>query len=257
MIGSPIFKPTHLAGFDHQHPIFRFLPTRADPPANIPSMHFFPTGAHASDVHVLARYNSGEPFMLESVADHGRVIFITAAIDRRALAGNGAIQPLMQSILRYLGTASAVDRNIWPGQAIVVYTNQPVEDRSASVQFISDGTREPAYVSHLADHTEIRFNKTARPGIYRLRYRTAGKEVLLNYVAANGHADSDLTPMTNDQWKAISGRISFDRVDLSQTTIAQTVDIERGGREIWIELLGGVLLLMTMEMVLSRWWSMG
>jgi Aerotolerance regulator N-terminal/von Willebrand factor type A domain len=254
-IGSPILKPVHLAGFDHQHPIFRFLPDRADPPTNIPSMRFFPAGAHPSDVHVLARYNSGEPFLLESTGDRGRVILMTAAIDRRALAANGAIQPLMQSILRHLGTAAAADRNIWPGQAIVAYTNQPVEDRSANVQFVSDGTREPAFITHLNDHTEIRFNKTARPGIYRLRYRSAGKEVLLNYVAATGHADSDLTPMTDDQWKAISKRISFDRVDLSQTTIAQALDIERGGREIWIELLGGMLLLMTIEMLLSRWWS--
>ena len=255
-IGAPISKPAHLAAFDHQHPIFRFLPDRADPPANIPSMRFFPVGAHGGDVHVLAKFNTGEPFLLESTAEHGRVIFITSAINRQMLSVNGAIQPLMQSILRYLGTAVAADRNIWPGQAIVASTNLPVEDRSASVQFVSDGTREPAFITHLQDHTEVRFNKTARPGIYRLRYRSSGKEVLLNYVAATGHADSDLTPMTDDQWKAISKRISFDRVDLSQTTIAQAMDIERGGREIWIELLSGVLLLIMMEMLVSRWLSM-
>jgi hypothetical protein len=82
-------------------------------------------------------------------------------------------------------------------------------------------------------------------------------EKVLTYVVSAYRADSDLTPLTPEQSEALASRISMDRVDLTKTTVAQALDTQRGGREIWIELLGGVLLLMTIEMLVSRWWSVG
>jgi hypothetical protein len=246
-----------IASFDRQNPVFRFLGARPDPFARIPISRYFPIGPRSHDLHVLARYGSNDPFLIESNIGHGRVLLLTTPIDAEwnALPSANLLPPLLQSMLRYLGQGVPIDRNLWLGQAIMANVEEPVEDRSATVQFASGGQREPATVTKVNDHTEIRYGKTNKPGTYRLRYRTNGKEKTINYVVNLGHAESDLTTLTEDQWRTLSELAGFDRVDLSRTTVAAAIENQRGGREIWIELIGGVLGLMIVEMMLSRWWS--
>jgi hypothetical protein len=246
----PVSKPTRISSFDHQHPIFRFLPAKGDPFATTPFTKYFPSVPWSGDSHVLAKFATGEPFAVESNIGHGHAVLLTAALDPQW-------NSLMQSIVKYLGVNAAVDRNLFPGQPIVAITDESVDDRSATVQSMTAGTREPATIARDGDRTVIRYPKTTRPGDYRLHYKTAGKEKVLNFVVNPGHAGSDLTPLTSEQWKTLENRGSFNRVNLAKTTVAAAVDNQRGGREIWIDLLGGVLGLMTLEMLLSRWWSCG
>jgi hypothetical protein len=77
----------------------------------------------------------------------------------------------------------------------------------------------------------------------------------VNYVVSAPRSESDLTPLTDEQWQTLSDRIGFSRIDLSKTTVADAMNIQRGGREIWIDLLACVLMLMTAEIFLSRLWS--
>lgn len=246
-----------IATLDRQNPIFRFLGSRPDPFARIPIRRFFPIRGRGNATHVLARYGSNDPFLLESPMGRGRVLLMTTPVDPlwNALPSANILQPLMQSIIRYLVQGAAVDRNLWPGQAIEAVVDEPVEDRSATVQFSAYGQREPATVARVNDHTELRYAKTGKPGTYRLRYRTGGKEKTLNYVVSAGRSESDLTPLTDEQWHTMADRVGFDRVDLAQSTVAAAIDSRRGGREIWIDLVGGVLGLMMLEMMVSRWWS--
>ncbi len=244
-------KSARLGPFDRQHPILRSIGPRPD--LLIP--RYFPVSVANPSTHILARLTGGEPFILESSIGRGHAVLLTAPVDPHSVPA--MLQPMIQSMVRYLGTGAAVDRNLWPGQPILAVTRDAVEDRSAFVQFLSGGAHEPAVINRGTDQTEIHFNRTNRPGTYRLRYKSAGREVVLNYVVSAGHADSDLTPLTDTQWAAVASRIGFDRVDLSLTTLADAIDVQRGGREIWIDLLGAILLLMVFETVLSRWWSVG
>ena len=246
----PVFsKPARIVNANHQHPIFRFLPARPDPLAALSFNRFFPTVQNAPDAHVLARLTSGDPWIIESNIDHGRILLMTAFVDPDLRT------VLMQSIVRFLGGGKAPDRNLFPGEPILAIVNEPVEERSATVQFAAGGPREPAVVIPSVDRVEIRYSKTGKPGTYRLRYRTGGKEKLVNYVVAAPRVDSDLTSLTVEQWQTLSKRIGFHRVDLATTTVAEAMNIQRGGREIWIDLVGALLVLMTAEMLLSRLWS--
>jgi hypothetical protein len=255
---SPVkSRQGEIASFDRQNPIFRFVGILPSPFAKIPIRRFFPIGAHSKDMRVLARFGTNDPFMVETSVGRGRTLLLTTPIESgwNDLMASNYLPQLMQSIVRYLSQGEVVDRNLYTGQAIVATVDEPVEDRSATVQFSSGGQREPVAVNRVGDRTELRYARPTPPGTYRLRYRTGGKEKVLSFVVNVGHGDSDLTPLTDDQWRTLVDRIGFERVDLSHTTVAAAIDSQRGGREIWIELLGGVLGLMMIEMMLSRWWS--
>jgi hypothetical protein len=209
-------------------------------------------------MRVLARFGTNDPFMVDTNVGHGRSLLITTPIDPawNGLSGSNHLQPLVQSMVRYLCQGAVTDRNLYAGQSISASVDEPVEDRSATVQYSSGGPREVVTVNRVNDRTELRYARPTRPGTYRLRYRTANKEKVLSFVVNTGRMESDLTPLSDDQWKVMSDRVGFERVDLSHTTVAAAIDSQRGGREIWIELLGGVLGLMMIEMVLSRVWSL-
>jgi hypothetical protein len=244
-----------ITNFDRQNPIFRFIGVLPDPFGKIPIRRFFPIGSHTKDMRVLARFGTNDPFMVETVAGRGRTLLLTTPIDPgwNGLAASNHLPQLMQSIVRFLSQGAVVDRNLYAGQAITAMVEDPVEN--ATVQFSSGGQREPVTITHMNDRTELRYARPTQPGTYRLRYRTGGKEKVLSFVVNVGHGDSDLTPLTEDQWRVLAQRAGFDRVDLSHTTVGAAIDSQRGGREIWIELLGGVLGLMMIEMMLSRFWS--
>lgn len=182
---------------------------------------------------------------------------MTTPLDARwnGLAAAGLSQTMLLSIVKYLSQESTVDRNLSLGQPINALVNEGVEDRSATVQYFSTGQREPAQINRVNDQTEIHYSKTGRPGEYRLRYRVNGKEKLLYYVVSAGHYESDLTPLTDIQWRTLAKRVRFSRVNLGKSTVADAISNQRGGREIWIDLLGGVLLLIMIEGVLSKHWS--
>jgi hypothetical protein len=250
-------RQAEIANFDRQNPIFRFVGVLPDPFAKIPIRRYFPIGAHTKDLRILARFGTNDPFMVDASIGRGHSLLLTTPIDPEwnGLSASNHLQPLVQSMVRYLCQGAVVDRNLYAGQPITATVNDPVEDRSATVQYSSGGPRELVTVNRVNGHTELRYARPTRPGTYRLRYRTAGKEKVLSFVVNTGHMESDLTPLTAEQWRVMSDRLGFERVDLSHTTVAAAIDSQRGGREIWIELLGGVLGLMMVEMLLSRVWS--
>jgi hypothetical protein len=256
MMKRPILKATTISTFDKQHPIFRFLSGR-DLSAIVAVARYFPAVPYATEAHVLARFASGDPFLIDAAVAHGRVMLMTTPLNREwnSLLQSSLTDGLMQSIARYLGTNAAVDRNLWAGQPLVASTDEVVEDGSAFVQSLTAGEREPAIIMRAGNRTEMRYAKTGKPGTYRLRFKSDGKEKTFSFVVNAGRNGSDLTPVSQEQWKTLADRVGFERVDLSRITVANAIDNQRGGREIWIDLLGGVLVLMLVELMLSRWWS--
>jgi hypothetical protein len=117
------------------------------------------------------------------------------------------------------------------------------------------GRREPATIKRSDGRSELRFTHTDLPGIYRLRYRLHGIEKTFNFVVTGTRSESDLTPLTDEQWQLLHRRVGIDRVEPTLTAVTNVVGRARGGREIWIDLLGGVLVLFVVETVLARLWS--
>ena len=256
-IKPAILKASHLVNVDHQHPVFRSFPAKPNPFAAVVVNRFFPSTPYGGDIHVLVKLTGGEPLMIDGTAGHGHVILLSSAQNRdwNSLADPALARQLLQAVVRYLGVNAAVDRNLWPGQQLLEVSDEPVAESSVYVQPLSMASREPVIITRNGARTEMRYSKTGRPGTYRLHYRTVDSEKVVNYVVSAGRNQSDLSPVTVEQWKAIEARIRLNRVEVSHTTIAAVVDNQRGGREIWIDLLGGVLGLLMLELLLARLWS--
>jgi hypothetical protein len=250
-------KPPLIENFDRQNSIFRSISNQPSPFGSIAFNRFFPIRPRAGNIRTLARFATGDPWLIDNPVGRGHVLLLTSPIDPEwnGLPRANVTGKIFQSMLLYLDQSAEPDRNLWPGQPIVLSTEEPIEDRSATVQLAGNPQRDPATTNRAGDKTEIRYGKASRPGTYRLRYRTGGKDRVFNYVVRAGHGDSDITPLTETQWTTLADRVGFERLDLSTSTITDAIARQRGGREIWIDLIGAVVTLMMMEMLLSRMWS--
>jgi hypothetical protein len=77
----------------------------------------------------------------------------------------------------------------------------------------------------------------------------------LQYVVRPPRAESDLTPLSDQQWDDLSGLLSFTRIDPLRESVASALGAARSARELWLVLMGLTLLLAVVEMALARAWS--
>jgi hypothetical protein len=240
---------------DRQHPVFQFLNGR---PIPVWAIHrLFPAKPRTPDARVIAGYSSGQPFLIETNAGRGHVLMATTSFTTKwsDIAETPSFASLIQSIVHHL-TATAIDeRNLSPNQPIIATVSGPIDDRVPTVQRMPGGRRDAAIVRRFEDRTETRYYRTETPGTYRLRYRIGGVEKSINFVVTGSRAESDLTPLTDVRSRKLQARLNMKWIEPSPAAIAAAVDHQRGGRELWIDLLAGVLLLSMLELGLTRWWS--
>ncbi|HSV16616.1 MAG TPA: BatA domain-containing protein [Tepidisphaeraceae bacterium] len=247
---------TLLVDVDLTHPIFGFLNGHTDILGTAAVLRYFPATPRTADVRVLGSYASGYPFLIEGAAGRGRVLLVTTSLDAdwTTLPQTSFYLPFLQSAVRYLAGNGPNNRNLAPSQPIIASIAEPVEEHSANLR-LPNGETEQLPVLRLEDRTEIRFNRTDEPGVYRLRYRSEGKERLLHYVIVSPRAESDLTPMNDAQWAAVTDAVGLQHIDAGETPVVSTVARDRAGRELWMPVMAGVIVLAAAEMLLARRWS--
>ena len=255
--------PTSLGDLSVNHPLLRLMSggtaaSLVPPPTDLEFYRWFPATARASDARVVAAYAAGgAPFLIEDTAGRGRVLLVTTSLDNRwsTLPQTDLFLPLLQSAVRYLSSvAIPADRNLTPGQPIVASVEEPVDERSATLRLPNNQT-ETINAVRFDYRTEMRFTRTEMAGVYTLRYRTEGHEKTLHYAVASPRSESDLTPMTNQQWDGLVQAVGLERFDPAQTAVASAVARDRAGRELWAVLIAGVIALAVVEMALARIWS--
>ena len=238
------------------HPIFRFLRGRPDPIPSATIVRYFPTLPRSPGARVLASYVSGQPFLIESSAGRGRVLLVTTALDSdwTTLPLSNFFLPFVQSTVRYLAGGGTLNRNISAGQPIVATVEDTIDDKSASIQTPS-GRRESVAVSRYEDRTDLLYERSNEPGVYRLNYQTEGKAKSLHFVVSPPRAESDLTPLSDEQWRMLSSRLGLSRIDPDQISVADAVARDRLGKELWPILITSIFVFALLEMLLARWWS--
>lgn len=246
-----------LRSVDLNHPVFRFLNRQSEPMcSSVVAARYFPATPRTSDAAVLSTLASGAPFLIESGAGRGRVLLVTSSFDPNwtTMPSTRFFLPFIQSAVRYLARTANVNRNLVTGQSIIASVDEPVDERSATLRAPS-GQVEPLAVSRFGDRADLRYARTEEAGTYRVRYRSEGKDRMLQYVVAAPRAESDLTPMSEERWRHLSQTLGFERIDPLRTPVASAVARDRSGRELWAAALAGVLTLAGAEMLLARLWS--
>jgi hypothetical protein len=240
-------RATALLGLELGHPIFRFR-RGSDPLPGAVIGRYFPSTPRQGESRVLATYASGEPFLIEGPRGRGRVLLVTSPLDGdwNTLPLYPFYLPFVQSTVRYVCGVSAGSRNLLPGDVIAMSFDESMEQIQA--------WRNDEKLNVGEDRTQVRVTDT-QPGVYRIEAKGRNGRVV-HFVVQSPRGESDLTPLSSDQWQKLEQNLGFVRVDMDRQNLGPVLVAERRGRELWLELVVIALVLGVAEMALARMWTM-
>jgi len=105
------------------------------------------------------------------------------------------------------------------------------------------------------DRTQVRLTDTQQPAVYRIEAKGRNGKVV-HFVVQSPRGESDLAPLSSDQWVKLEQNLGFRRVEMDRQNIGPILVSERRGRELWLELVVIALVLGVAEMALARMWTM-
>ncbi|HUG20468.1 MAG TPA: CARDB domain-containing protein, partial [Planctomycetaceae bacterium] len=152
---------------------------------------------------VLLSLTDGEPLAVEKYHGRGRVIVqaIPLRMQWSDLARSQAFVVMTQEWLSYLTQPKAVQRNLSPGDPIVI--EQPDEGLRNAILNTPQGDEIELTADVRGDRVVFQSGRTALPGEYTLELGTSGEKIPF-YVRRN-IAESDLTPLSAQDRELFSG----------------------------------------------------
>jgi hypothetical protein len=134
------------------------------------------------------------------------------------------------------------------GDPIRLRIDDPI--RGQPVMLTPSGGRLNPVVQTIGPRTEIRFDDTTTPGVYRLRYRSGQDNRIVQFVVQPPPEESDTTPMTPPRWNELAAAVGIERVEPSH--ISARLLGKEPRRELWLPLLGLSCAFLLGEIVLAR-----
>jgi hypothetical protein len=243
---------------DAGDPVFGFLGAAVGggagggwPGANV-GRHFELTARAVGDARTGARLADGGAFEVDGSFGAGRVEVVAAPLDATwgTLPLSNYFVPFVQSSVRVLSAASETRRNLEIGTPFVM-TVDGLLGPPLTVRMPDESERRLS-VSGAADGTEVRFDQTKLPGLYRV---SLGPTRRTTFVVRGPAEESDLTPLEGPALTSLAERLPMTVIDREKSPVAEVLSAGRGTGELWGPLLGLTLVLALVEMGLSRLWS--
>ncbi|HYE20724.1 MAG TPA: VWA domain-containing protein [Tepidisphaeraceae bacterium] len=245
---------------DFDHPAFRFLKGRPDPVPAVAVGRYFPVEVRNRDARVLGQYASGRPFVVEGVTGRAHVLLMTVPLDADwgTLPLTSFYLPMAQSAVRYLAAGSSAERNLRPGEPIVARFGPGVDARRVRIDSPTGDGGAPRPVVLPVTGGEVRFAGTLQPGVYRMTVIDGAVPDwarVSHFVVQTPPRESDLTALTAAQWGDLSRGLEFELVDQRERAIGPVVSAARRGRELWLSVIGAVVILSLVELAVVRRWG--
>ncbi|MGI9242264.1 MAG: BatA domain-containing protein [Verrucomicrobiales bacterium] len=202
------------------------------------------------ELQVLARFDTGEPFLVERPFGQGKVILAAAPAD--ASWSNFPTQPIylpvMQRLVTYLAAGVEPPRNVAAGSKLVAFVPGSMAGQQLSMTKPGGG-EELVEVRKEGARGILEYNDTAEPGIYTL----ADGGGAAQYFAVNlDRRESDVRVLDEDQMKGLAIEMEANLVtDWDGYTSLDKV--RRTGIEFWKPLLYIVLALVFAELIYQQW----
>jgi hypothetical protein len=246
-------QATTLLSWDTTHPVFQFLRGQYEAPAATVA-RYFPAKPRQVDATPLAWYLTGDPFLIETRSERGRVLLMTTALDAdwTTMPLSNFYLPYVQSAVRYLASGGSASGNLLQGQPIRVALDEETPPPSVTI-VRPDGRSERLDVLRVAQQPEARYADTEQPGEYQVVVRRPGRSPAVHYFAVKPpREESDLTQLTEEGWKKLEGLLGLRRIDPAGRPLRETIASGREGRELWAYLLMAVFALIVLELFVSR-----
>jgi hypothetical protein len=197
--------------------------------------------AARQQLSVLARFDDGQPALVEGRGRSGHVLLWSTPFDLAwsDMPLRGLFVPLMQRMIRYLAPTTAHGQTYTVGdrawrRLAAVGVDARVEVESPS------GRRLVVQAERVGSERLWKVPDLNEAGIWQLR---TGGGVVDAFAVNVDIAEADLTPVTQQE---IDRRLGHVRILEAGDSLRETVNAARFGRELWRELLvlAGALLLL-------------
>lgn len=198
---------------------------------------------------ILARLESGDPFLVEKAFGEGKVIVASTAVDAdwSDLPTRSSYLPLLQRLSVYLASTVYPPRNLDVGRSIAAFLPADQAGKKATVT-APDGTKAEVAIEKRGARAVVEWSHTQQPGLYTILPPDAQP---LHYVVNASRRESDLERLTPEEVTEF-GKTNGVAIVRSEAEYKAAEHERRYGREVWKTLLWILLLLALGELVLQQ-----
>ena len=258
--GSPVDRTGRGAGLgfvDYSHPVFELF--GAPRSGDVTTARFFRYRPMepADSATVLARFDDGNPALLERQSGNGRVLFWASTLDNfwNDLALKAVYLPFVHRLAEHLADYAPPTPWVSAGQVL------NLADQRSLLTDAGLAEAELVAISPSGDRIQVSegvragFLTMAEQGIYEIHDATTTSEYPLTLAVNVDLAESDLTAIDPDELaSSLTGRVAVARGDVPAEGEARAFtseDLERR-QGVWWYLLVAVFALFVSETVLSN-----
>lgn len=235
---------------DYDHPVFNVFDFAGE---ELPEVRFYtlPKTEISEAATVAASFSGGRPALVETVYGDGRVLTFTGPLGPNwsDMTGQAFFVPFVSRMAEYLASdLSGYDLALFAGDQI----NRTVAVRGAldgSLELVApDSARYYLAPDEESGSLVLQARPTDYPGIYSIRH--LGQEVDRFAVNVNP-AECDLTAVDVDRFATAAGAPEYRELP-EDVDMASAVAEFRFGKELWQVFLWLAVIMLLVEMLLSR-----
>ena len=201
------------------------------------------------DPVVLARMESGDPFLAERAVGQGRVISCATAANAEwsNIPARPFYLPMVQRLCVYLASTVYPPRNLEVGQQLISFL-PPAAVGKKAVIVGPEGVPYEVPVVKKGERGVVEFGPVFNPGLYTLT-PSGGQPV--HYVFNADRKESDLSRLAESEVNELAKSHGVPVVR-SATEYRQIEHAQRFGQELWKWVLIGLLLFIFLELFLEQ-----
>jgi hypothetical protein len=200
-------------------------------------------------VTVLARLDTGDPFLVEKKFGEGRVLSCAVPCDAEwtNLPARPFYLPLMQQLVTYLASKVYPPRNVDVGKPLVAFLPSADAGKKA-ILTDPEGKAREIVIGTKGTRAIAEFGETQRPGLYVL---DAPNNNRIHFVVNVDRKESDLSQLPESEVQTVAKAMGASVVKTFNDY--RSLDQQRRfGQEIWQLLLAVMVGLLFLELVLEQ-----
>ena len=200
---------------------------------------------------VLLETGDGEPLAIEQYVGRGRVIIqaIPCEVSRSNLPLSKAWVVMVHDWMEYLAQPAATQFNPPAGSRINLPASMAGTGAGATI-ITPNGTEKSLTLRESDGMSRYQYSQTHLPGRYDIRSTDADSNSIPFYVSRNPR-ESDLTSLTSEQQESLVNAAGISSIQASLSSLPEAIDGGGGERPIWTSLLIALLILLTVELLMS------
>lgn len=239
-----------LGKIDYSHPIFSGVFEKDKRQVESPVFYFLTRIKTNPKDETIIQFSNGDPFLVESKLDQGKVLLFTSAIDPNwsDLYLKGLFVPLLNRSVFYLASNSSnMAKEFYVMDELTA--NLSKADNLTDFQIKKpDGNISRIIPQIGSSSLKIGFKDTDEAGIYSLNN---GEKIFAQWAVNTDPLESELSGMDMKKFNNLIGNYFLSSIDGGQN-LTEKIKAARYGRELWKYFIGLALVLLIAEMFIAK-----